>query len=76
MIVAALTAESVETVQSHVEIFKDIKRVHNIVKRYQECQKTKLLQQWKGRPALCFVFRVGMSVFLSVVLITIIVSKG
>ena len=49
MIVAALTAESVETVQSHVEIFKDIKRVHNIVKRYQECQKTKLLQQWKGR---------------------------
>ena len=48
MIVAALTAESVETVQSHVEIFKDIKRVHNIVKRYQECQKMKLLQQWKG----------------------------
>ena len=64
MIVAALTAESVETVQSHVEIFKDIKRVHNIVKRYQECQKTKLLQQWKGRPVLYIVFRVGMSVCL------------
>jgi hypothetical protein len=47
MIVAGLTAESVETVQTHVEIFRDINRVETISKRYQECQKSKLLLQWK-----------------------------
>jgi len=47
LVVAALTAESVETVQAHVQVFKDIKRINNIAKRYQECHKIKLLQQWE-----------------------------